>query len=254
MCKPTGQMISVGKLYAVADRVVMVVPTVTVGDILQRVDSFVIMEDVEATAMTSHLLFSIQGPGSSEFLTEQVRQTNDLYGLIDEGLWIYPNDRSGLGGYDILVPTESMPNWLKELPCCSEAKQNELEILHGFARWGVEIQAKTLPAELGEKFLSEHVSYNKGCYTGQEVIMRMHSRGHANWKWMRADIDGIPTENAALSHPERDEAGQILRFASLESGRAVASVRVRAEVANEGEELWVNGPEPKLKAALHEYR
>jgi len=46
---------------------------------------------------------------------------------------------------------------------------------------------KTLAPEFGPVFESQTISYEKGCYSGQEILMRMHSRGHTNrlWKSMR---------------------------------------------------------------------
>lgn len=52
-------------------------------------------------------------------------------------------------------------------------------ILTGWPALGAEIGEKTLPQEVR---FDEHdgVSYNKGCYTGQETVARLHFRGHAN--------------------------------------------------------------------------
>jgi aminomethyltransferase len=53
-----------------------------------------------------------------------------------------------------------------------------LEILRieaGVPGAGAELGEQALPAELG--LLERAVSFTKGCYTGQEVVARMHSRG-----------------------------------------------------------------------------
>lgn len=55
-------------------------------------------------------------------------------------------------------------------------------VLYGWARAGVEIDAKTLPQEVRFDDL-DGVSYTKGCYTGQETVARVHFRGHAN-RWL----------------------------------------------------------------------
>jgi tRNA-modifying protein YgfZ len=53
-----------------------------------------------------------------------------------------------------------------------------LRIEAGTPRFGAEIDERTLPAEAG---LDEtHVSFTKGCYPGQEPIVRLRHRGHVN--------------------------------------------------------------------------
>ena len=46
----------------------------------------------------------------------------------------------------------------------------------GIPRFGVDMDETNLPLECGIE--SRAVSYNKGCYIGQEVINRVHSFGH----------------------------------------------------------------------------
>ena len=46
----------------------------------------------------------------------------------------------------------------------------------GIPRFGVDMDETNLPLECGIE--SRAVSYNKGCYIGQEVINRIHSFGH----------------------------------------------------------------------------
>lgn len=62
--------------------------------------------------------------------------------------------------------------------------------------WDYDVQYKTLPPELGASIEREFISYNKGCYTGQEVLQRIHSRGHTNRTWVveRAHTDSIERE------------------------------------------------------------
>lgn len=52
-------------------------------------------------------------------------------------------------------------------------------IARGMPRWGVDMDAETLPQEALLDALGA-ISFNKGCYTGQEVVARIHFRGHVN--------------------------------------------------------------------------
>jgi folate-binding protein YgfZ len=50
-------------------------------------------------------------------------------------------------------------------------------IRSGVPRWGSEIDDETIPATLGQWVIDASVSFTKGCYTGQELVARIDSRG-----------------------------------------------------------------------------
>jgi folate-binding protein YgfZ len=54
-----------------------------------------------------------------------------------------------------------------------------LRMAAGLVRVGVETEASTLALEAG---LDDHCSTRKGCYTGQEIVARIHTYGHVNRK------------------------------------------------------------------------
>jgi folate-binding protein YgfZ len=54
----------------------------------------------------------------------------------------------------------------------------EGRIAAGIPRMGAElVPGKTIPAEVGQALLDASVSFTKGCYTGQELVARIDSRG-----------------------------------------------------------------------------
>ncbi len=59
---------------------------------------------------------------------------------------------------------------------------------------GRELDQSVLPAEVG---LDDAVSETKGCYTGQEVVARMRSRGRANHRLVGLRFDAEPSSDAA---------------------------------------------------------
>ncbi|MGO8056067.1 CAF17-like 4Fe-4S cluster assembly/insertion protein YgfZ, partial [Rhizobium leguminosarum] len=42
---------------------------------------------------------------------------------------------------------------------------------------GVDVDGDTIPAEAGRWTIEQGVSFTKGCYTGQELVARIDSRG-----------------------------------------------------------------------------
>jgi folate-binding protein YgfZ len=47
----------------------------------------------------------------------------------------------------------------------------------GVPAMGAELDERTIPAEVGQWFVDASVSFTKGCYTGQELVARVDSRG-----------------------------------------------------------------------------
>ncbi|MBV8598506.1 MAG: folate-binding protein YgfZ [Actinobacteria bacterium] len=111
-----------------------------------------------------------------------------------------------------------------------------LRILARTPRFGAEIDDTVLPAEAG---LDERaISFEKGCYPGQEPVARLHYRGHANRALRVLDVEG--------SAP-----GDEIRLGDRVVGRVTSSVSdvalgyVRTEVPDDTE-LSVGGRSAKL--------
>jgi folate-binding protein YgfZ len=51
-------------------------------------------------------------------------------------------------------------------------------IVHGIPRLGAELTDATIPGEAGQWVIDASVSFTKGCYTGQELVARIDSRGN----------------------------------------------------------------------------
>lgn len=77
---------------------------------------------------------------------------------------------------------------------------NIARIEAGSPMYNVDFGPDALPAETG--VLKDRVSFTKGCYLGQEVVARMHSRGHA--KREIVTLRGVPAR-ASTSESDADD-------------------------------------------------
>ena len=59
----------------------------------------------------------------------------------------------------------------------SQAAYESLRIRSGVPAMGAELTEATIPAEAGRHVLDASVSFTKGCFTGQELVARIDSRG-----------------------------------------------------------------------------
>lgn len=60
----------------------------------------------------------------------------------------------------------------------AEAAFERYRIAHGVPALGAELTNDTIPAEGGQWLIDASVSFTKGCYTGQELVARIDSRGN----------------------------------------------------------------------------
>lgn len=93
-------------------------------------------------------------------------------------------------------------------------------ILQGYPRFPNEISEDYIPLEAG---LWGAVSFNKGCYTGQEIIARMESRGQIAKKlvWLTSGADALSPGEELLA-----EGGEAVgKVTSATRGAALAYVR-----------------------------
>jgi folate-binding protein YgfZ len=220
-CSATGQIQVVADAWADSNSYYLTCETVNSSAVLRRVEELVIMEDVEIKDLTTaYRGFSIQGPKAS---------------LIDgEGILAFPSRRTVWGGWDLWLPEgAALPHTVAELSIGDEAVEiARLEA--GIPRAGVDYDAKTLVPELGSDFAARHISYTKGCYTGQEVLMRIYSRGHTNKTWM-----GLVCEARVVAGALVEGSGRVTSAVISPELGPIAAVFLRNEVALEGQEVQV---------------
>ncbi|HXG43964.1 MAG TPA: hypothetical protein VNJ71_04310 [Gemmatimonadales bacterium] len=103
-------------------------------------------------------------------------------------------------------------------------------ILAGWPRLGREIRDRTLPQEVRYDEIGG-VSYEKGCYVGQETVARLHFRGHAN-RGLRGLIwpDPAPLEGESVLAAGGKEVGSVTSVLETR-GRQLGIGMLRREVA-----------------------
>jgi folate-binding protein YgfZ len=106
--------------------------------------------------------------------------------VVVDGSW------PGLPGVDLLGENPAVPD---QLPLAAEAEYEAARIEAGIPRMGAELTEKTIPAETG--LVARTVSFTKGCYTGQELVARIDSRGSHVPRSLRGLRLGGPVEPGA---------------------------------------------------------
>ena len=127
------------------------------------------------------------------------------------------------------------------------ASDEAARIEAGIPRWSVDVGPKTLPAELGPAFEAGHVSYAKGCYTGQEVLMRMHARGHANKTWVGL-VSASPLAAGDEVRCDGERVGAVSSAAPSPRFGWVAAATLKNRAVAEGTKVQVGGVDAEVRA------
>lgn len=226
LCKPTGQLLAHLEVWDTGDRLRLLIHKDEVQALLTRVEEAVIMEDVEATVVPARVRH-LFGAGSS--VSESELPPRDF---------LRRRNRTGTPGFDFILVEGAEQRELVTQPELEmeSAVYDALTLAAGEPIPGVDTNEKTLPPELGPAFETATTSYRKGCYTGQEVLMRIHSRGHTNRTW-RGLLSPVPLQAGARVLADGAPVGTITRAGVHPTLGPIAAAFLRREA--EGKSLTV---------------
>jgi folate-binding protein YgfZ len=222
-----GKLVSDLIVYQLGDAVLLEMEPEGLKALMDSLSHYVVSEDVALSDVSNEeALFSIDGPRSLELLGH----------LLDDGLpELAPlhftqarlgsqevrisASRHGPGpGFDVGVVSENAAEFLDKLlesgrPLALRlAGWRALEIRRveaGIPVFGVDMDDSHLPLEAG---LDETISFTKGCYIGQEYVVRLAHRGHLNRK-----LVGLEMSDASVPRSGDEIRGADHRVGQLTS-------------------------------------
>lgn len=204
--------------------------------VMARLGRFKLRTKMEMTLLADWRCLALRGPGTASLpgKTATGARGNEAAGL-GGGLTV-PSFWPGAEGFDLLgesvdVPEGAVVCGLDALTC--------LRVEAGIPAMGSELGEKTIPAEAG--LVEASVSFTKGCYTGQELVARLDSRGNRVPRRLRGvvvswdllgdpELSKLPPVGAELSSGDK-VVGSLTTVASSPGlGAVVALAYVRREV------------------------
>jgi len=199
-CLLTPQGKAVSELYIIEgqdDTLILLTPTSHALQAVTRLRQFALAPGLRIGVVDSLGLCSIQGANAVQAL--------DLFALPEPGQGSLASSRSQSPDiYALVMPADPRGFWVvaprhqiqATLGSASEASAPELEfeamrIIRGIPEFGKEWDEGLHP--LNANLIEfQGVSFEKGCYVGQEVTSRMHWRGGIKKKLYRVAIAGQP--------------------------------------------------------------
>lgn len=188
-------------------------------------------------------LLGVYGAGAGDVVSQAfgaelpLAATDDARSVAYEGarVFVLRTDYAGDAGYDLIAEAGVLEPLWNALAAAGarpagHATLDVLRIEAAQPRWGAELSADVIPLEAG---LHGLISQTKGCYTGQEVIVRILHRGHVN-RHLRALRFGdapAPPADAELVHADGKIVGRVTSAcASPRFGQTIGLGFVRREV------------------------
>jgi len=213
---PQGRIQAEIETYATAESLFCVSFAMIRETLVAALDKYIIMDDVTLTDETE--LFgtvALEGPGSAELIRKltgvDLAQLGELsfreseVGGISCGLT--KRSPNGVASAEILALRSDLPqlwNLLREEVgkvggrAMGYQALSALRLEQGIPWLGYDFGEKQIPHEAGLQ--DSHISYTKGCYTGQEIVERVRSRGQVNRVrvLLKFDGKGTPASGTAL--------------------------------------------------------
>jgi tRNA-modifying protein YgfZ len=198
---PQGRMISDMRVSELGAKVLIDLPDSTAEAVRLRLADFIFSEDVEVFDIRpSHVQFGLYGPRASEYLAAVLTQPTEadyappprarLEGMALHGNapWqfggaivdVVCSDDFGVRGFELFVDADAAPDFSKALLErgaleVSAASVDVTRVEAGRPEFGVDMDEHTIPLEAGIE--DRAISLTKGCYVGQEIIIRVLHRG-----------------------------------------------------------------------------
>ncbi len=193
MLTPKGAMVSDARIWKLAASLLVETEPGQGASARAFLDKYLISEDAELHDATSEAsLLSLLGPLSGKALSEALGVEVSpppgkfqVAGIKGGGeALIAASHLAGRPGLDLMVPRTSLQSMFEKL-CAAGATPVGFEawevfrVEAGIPRFGQDMEETTIPLEAN---LGRAISYQKGCYIGQEVIARATFRGQVSRK------------------------------------------------------------------------
>ena len=234
---PQGRMITDMRVLELGDRILLGVAAPSAAALATRLEQLVFTEDVQVQNASDRFdVVRVVGPLAAESivvaltalmgrstitgaeLAQWVEYQNAVFSIRDADVIVVRDDGLGVPGYDIDSTIGADVRRALEqagVAHLDESGAETLRIEAGRPLFGVDMDTDTIPLEAGIQ--DRAISFSKGCYVGQEVIVRVMSRGHGR---VVRKLVGLALEGGRVPN-----AGEPLFANGHEIGRVTSATR-----------------------------
>ena len=220
--------------------------------VLKTISRFTLAGDFKVSDVTAETaLLTLQGQGAAEVLQKVFDQAASELpeNGVAETTWqnvpvtILRASHTGEDGFDIIIDSSRKAELQQafEDAGAQPVGEDTFEILRveaGIARFGLDMDETNVVPETN---LDDAVSYTKGCYVGQEIIVRIKHRGHPAKKLtgLRFETDQQIEPGAIILSQENQEIGRVTSAVISPRLGSIGLGYVRYEHLSEGTHVVV---------------
>ena len=197
-----------------------------IAKLLAHLDRFIIMDDVELADLGTFPGLTVAGPQATAMLAqlglhiqEPLHEAGQILG--DLRLKVHRIHSPLVPRFELWPQGEdtvSLATSLTEAGLAQTTPEalDQLRILEGTPRYGTDITDRDLPQETSPIGVqSRALNFTKGCYLGQEIVERIHSRGGVHRAFSGFVLTGpLPTPGAVLE-AESTPVGELTSIAAI---------------------------------------
>jgi folate-binding protein YgfZ len=248
---PQGRMVTDVRVVNLPTEALLEVPASLSASLATRLDALIFSEDVQvADASQRLLLVDVHGPRSGTVVGSLTSAPGLVHAQIADSVY-------GVPGVTLFVPAasvESVESRLNEAGARTSSLDtlNVLRVESGRPQFLVDMDEHTIPLEAGLE--ARAISFTKGCYVGQEVIVRVTHRGGGR---VARKLVGVELEVGATA--ERDarmlaggrEIGRLTSVVSSPAvGRDIALGYVHRDYVDPGTRVQIVTPRGEVGAVV----
>ncbi|MCU0536044.1 MAG: folate-binding protein [Hydrococcus sp. Prado102] len=259
----TGRTIDLATVYATEESLLVLVSPNRREQLMQWMDRYIFpMDKVELADLSDrNAIFNLIGSQSDsvvKILGAQtiIGQPEGSHILIDKGIRIGVGSGLALPGYTLIVPTEAAAEVWSQLTSAGAVPMGDraweqLRIVQGRPTSDRELTDDYNPLEAG---LWRAISFDKGCYIGQETIARLNTYKGVKQRLWGVKLSAPVAPNTPVMF-EGDKVGLLTSYTDTEDG-AFGLAYVRTKSGGEGLKVEIGESSGELVGVpflTHEY-
>ena len=264
-----GRMVADMRVFELGDVILLDVARGARDVLLMKLDQLLFSEDVQLGDVTDVFgCISVQGPespgvvavsvgGEATALAGWAPYQNARFDCAGEVVIVARVDEFGLPGFLLFTSMTAVPGLAAKLASrgatpVDNDTANVLRVETGEPEFLVDMTDDVIPLEAGIE--QRAISYTKGCYPGQEVIIRIRDRGHGRvvrkLVGMAIEGDTVPAAGDALQAGGKDVGRVTSAVFSPARSQPIALGYVHRDFIEPGSEMEVAHRDARLRAVV----
>jgi len=249
-----GRLLAAVRIIHRADGFLIDTESETRDDVIKLVERFTFAGDFKVTDLSTEMaLLSVQGAKAADFVRSVLGEDAaniERRGVVNTqfesaAVTVIRDTHTAEDGFDLFVEANAATKIRDTLTNAgattfSEQTLETLRIEAGIPRYGIDMDESNVVTESN---LDDAVSFTKGCYIGQEIIVRIKHRGHVAKKLAGVILDEAtpaPRNSKIISNDEKEIGRVTSSTFSPRLNRAIALGFVKYDYLAPGTRIKVS--------------